>query len=284
MATGQEPITMMRQSIRYSLAILLLLLTSPTYAADCPRIVSQSPYITQTLNWLGLETCIVGASRYDALEVPDTGGVMDPDAGVIATLEPEILFTSDWTQPEILDEVTPAETRAYRLQGFDSMAQIEQNLETIIEAVDRPDLEPKIRAFARQWRTATDKVNANGRRALLLSSCSGSGYSFGRNTWLYDLFTRAGFDVVESHEAIRHLRAGNEIEDVTKLLNRYHPDVLFIFERSARNSCKILMPETPVQIINLEGELFLHPAPVLLKGLERLHARRSEWYSTPSRP
>lgn len=56
--------------------------------ADCPRIVSQSPYITRVLIWLGLERCIVGVSRYDALDRPKTGGVIDPDADAIALLEP----------------------------------------------------------------------------------------------------------------------------------------------------------------------------------------------------
>jgi len=40
---------------------------------------------------------------------------------------------------------------------------------------------------------------------LLLSSCGGKPYSFGRETWLYALFTAAGFEVVETHRRIRHL-------------------------------------------------------------------------------
>ena len=268
----------MRRLRYYSLAAALLLLSLPVHAVnDCPRIISQSPYITHTLDWLGLKQCIVGVSRYDSLDAPNTGGVRDPDAEIIATLEPDILFTSDWTDPAILDDVTPTGSRAYRLGGFDSMAQIEQNLETIVQAVNRPELTPRIAAFSRQWHAAASQLAANGRRVLLLSSCSGSGYSFGRNTWLYDLFTHAGFEVVETHKEIRHLRPGNPIEDVSKLLNRFQPDTLFIFERTAKNSCNILMPETPLNIVTLEGELFLHPAPVLLDGLDRLRQRQPEW-------
>ncbi|MDY6978529.1 MAG: ABC transporter substrate-binding protein [Pseudomonadota bacterium] len=268
----------MYRFLYYSLiAGLLFLGTSANATPDCPRIISQSPYITHTLNWLGLKDCIVGASRYDQLEVPDTGGVMDPDGEIIASLEPDILFTSDWTGPQELAAITPTNSRAYRLQGFQSMAQIEQNLRTIIAATDRNDLSPRIEQFSRKWREAAKQLETEGNRALLLSSCSGQPYSFGRETWLYDLFTSAGFEVVETHRRIRHLQPGREIEDLTGLLNRYEPEILFIVERNIGRNCNMLMPEVPVRIVTLDGEQFLHPAPVLLKGLAQLHSRQSEW-------
>lgn len=278
MAARQKSVTIMFQLLRYSLLAGLLFLSVPANATtDCPRIISQSPYITHTLDWLGLKQCVVGASRYDQLEVPDTGGVMDPDGEVIASLEPDILFTSDWTDPRELAAITPKNARSYRLQGFQSMAQIEQNLRTIIEATGRDDLEPRTEQFARQWREAAKLLEAEGTRALLLSSCSGKPYSFGQETWLYDLFTTAGFEVVETHRRIRHLQPGNEIEDLTGLLNRYEPQVLFIFERNIGKNCNMLMPRVPVRIVTLDGEQFLHPAPVLLKGIARLQSRQHEW-------
>ncbi|MGM0680368.1 MAG: ABC transporter substrate-binding protein [Pseudomonadota bacterium] len=268
----------MSRLLRYSLLASLLFLSIPANTTtDCPRIISQSPYITHTLDWLGLKDCIVGASRYDQLEVPETGGVMDPDGEIIASLEPAILFTSDWTDPEDMAARTPANSRAYRLQGFQNMAQIEQNLRTIIEATGRTDLVPRIEQFSRKWREAAKQVETEGNRALLLSSCSGRPYSFGRETWLYDLFTTAGFEVVETHRRIRHLQSGREIEDLIDLLNRYEPDVLFIFERNIGKSCNMLRPEVPLYIVTLDGEHFLHPAPVLLKGLAQLHSRQNEW-------
>ncbi|MDR9436683.1 MAG: ABC transporter substrate-binding protein [Thiohalophilus sp.] len=270
----------MSRLMRYSLLVGLLFLNMPANATtDCPRVISQSPYITHTLEWLGLKQCIVGASRYDQLNVPDTGGVMDPNGEIIASLEPAILFTSDWTEPQELAAITPEDARSYRLRGFQSMAQIEQNLQTIIEATGRTDLEPRIEQFASNWRNAAKRLNAEGTRALLLSSCSGKPYSFGRETWLYDLFTTAGFEVVETHRRIRHLQPGNEIEDLTALLNRYEPQVLFIFERHITKNCNMLMPDVPVRIVTLDGERFLHPAPVLLEGLDTLQRRRAEWES-----
>ena len=78
--------------------LALLLAAAPALAAgDCPRIISQSPYISHTLAWLELDHCIVGASRYDRGDHPDTGGILDPDGGAIAALvaerQPDVVFS-----------------------------------------------------------------------------------------------------------------------------------------------------------------------------------------------
>ena len=48
---------------------------------ECPRIISQSPYISEMLDYLGMGHCIVGVSRYSKRDLPRTGGILDPDAG-----------------------------------------------------------------------------------------------------------------------------------------------------------------------------------------------------------
>lgn len=80
--------------------ILLFQLFIQYALADCPRIISQSPYITHQLDYLGLKNCIVGTSRYDNLkDIPNTGGIIDPDAQAIAQLKPDLWITSVWTKP-----------------------------------------------------------------------------------------------------------------------------------------------------------------------------------------
>jgi iron complex transport system substrate-binding protein len=263
-----------------TLFLLLMLFAATTIAAEnsgCPRIVSQSPYITKSLQWLGLEECIVGVSRYDTLERPQTGGVLDPDAGVIATLEPQLLFTSDWTAEEKLAEVTPVGARSYRLAGLESMAQIEDNLQTIGIAAHLADIETRVAGFHRQWQTAAHAIQGNGQRVLLISSCSGTPYSFGRERWLTDLFSEAGFVVVETAPKIRHIHPGEEVATLNALINQLQPQLIFIFEHSLHPQCALIKPKTPIRIITLDGEKFLHPAPVLLEGLAELAARRNEW-------
>ncbi|HEY0720938.1 MAG TPA: ABC transporter substrate-binding protein [Gammaproteobacteria bacterium] len=270
----------MRPTTLATLLALLFTLFASAAQADaitCPRIVSQSPYITKSLQWLGLEACIVGVSRYDTLERPRTGGVLDPDAGIIAVLEPQLLFTSDWTPAATLAEVTPAQTRSYRLDGFGSMAQVEDNLRLIGHAAQLADTETRVAQFHQQWRAAAHAVHGDGQRVLLLSSCSGTPYSFGRERWLSDLFTEAGFINVESEAKIRHLRPGEEVATINALIEQLQPQLLFIFERTLHSQCAFIKPKTPLRIISLDGEKFLHPAPVVLEGLAELASKRNEW-------
>jgi iron complex transport system substrate-binding protein len=260
------------------LALLSLLFIVPVVHADsCPRIVSQSPYITKSLQWLGLEQCIVGVSRYDTLERPHTGGVLDPDAGAIAALAPQLLFTSNWTPAATLAEVAPEGTASYRLDGFASMAQVEENLLTIGYAAHLSDIDERVARFHRQWRDAAKAIHGDGQRVLLLSSCSGMPYSFGKERWLADLFTEAGFVVAETEPEIRHIRPGEEVATINALLNQLQPQLLFIFERTLQPQCAFIKPKTPIRIISLDGEKFLHPAPAVLEGLAELASKRNEW-------
>lgn len=266
--------------MRHILIVLALsLFTAAASGApnDCPRIVSQSPYITRTLQWLGLEPCIVGVSRYDSLDRPHTGGVLDPDADAIHTLAPDLLFTSDWTPADKLAALTPPGTRSFRLDGFEHMAQIEDNLRTIGQAAGIGDIEQRVSTFHRQWQEQAAALNGGGRKVLLLSACSGAAYSFGQRRWLSDLFTHAGFVNAETAATIRHLKAGEEITTLNDLINTLQPELLFVFERTQSKQCALIMPKTPLQIVHLDGEKFLHPAPVLLDGLAELQQQRHKW-------
>lgn len=261
------------------LLIITSLLLSISFPAEatCPRIISQSPYITKTLQWLGLDSCIVGVSRYDNLDRPHTGSVLDPDADLIAALEPDLLFISDWTAEEKIAAITPEGTSSFRLHGFGSMTEIEQNLNTIGKAAGIGDIEQRTQQFHQEWQQATAAINGNSKRVLLLSSCSGTPYSFGEKRWLSDLFTQAGFINVETVEKIRHIRPGEKVTTLNTLIDELEPELLFIFERKQNTQCAFIKPKTPLTIINLDGDKFLHPSPVLLEGLAELKNHNRHW-------
>lgn len=255
----------------------LLFSSALTAEIECPRIISQSPYITKTLQWLELESCIVGVSRYDRLDRTHTGGVLDPDAAIIATLEPDLLFTSDWTPAEKLAAITPEATRSFRLGGFAGMTEIEENLRLIGREAGIDDIDARVTDFHRQWTNLAAQINGNGKRVLLLSACSGMPYSFGQQRWLSDLFRHAGFTNVETAEKLRHIRPGEELATINALINALQPELLFIFERKQNKQCAFIKPKTPLTIINLDGDNFLHPAPVLLEGLRELVQHKGQW-------
>ena len=267
--------------MKFRLLGIVLMLASSLAWAGCPRIVSQSPYITHTLEWLGLQSCIVGVSRYDTLPLPHTGGVMDPDPEAIAALKPELLLTSDWTPEDVLRQATPPGAKALRLHGFQTMAQVEENLRLIGAAAGLPDAAQRAEAFAHDWRERAAAVDGHGIRALLLSACGGSPYSFGRGSWLGDLFSAAGFKVVGGDKQIIHFSADGDLGELRAAVKQYRPGVIFVFEHKARPACNAALGRMGVKLALLDGDLFLHPAPVLLQGLDALAARRKEWEAKP---
>jgi ABC-type Fe3+-hydroxamate transport system substrate-binding protein len=275
--TPTMSLRLLTSTLALTLLTTLLSLSAQASENNCPRIISQSPYLTKSLQWLGLESCIVGVSRYDALELPHTGGVMDPDGDAIDALEPDLIFTSNWTREEVLEAVTPEGARAFRLDSFENMAQVEDNLRLMGHEANLLDVDARVEAFHRAWQEQAAAINGNGKKVLLLSACSGMPYSFGKQRWLSGLFTHAGFVNVETAQKIRHIKPGEEVTTLNALINELQPELLFIFERKQNKQCAFIKPQTPLTIINLDGENFLHPAPVLLDGLAELATHRASW-------
>ena len=254
----------------------LILLLAPVASADCPRIISQSPYITHTLQWLELEDCVVGVSRYDTLDRPTTGGVMDPDGEAIAALDPELILTSDWTPPERLAEVTPDSARALTLHGFDDLDQIAANLQRIGDAAGLASTEEQVDDFETQLERRLAAIDGHGLRALLLSACSGVPYTFGPGTWLAELFDRAGFETVASQGDTHMLVGADPVDAIADELDTTRPDIVFLLEGNA-GQCPTIRPAEPVPIVALEDERFLQPAPILLGALEQLAEKQHHW-------
>ncbi len=251
--------------------ILLLVLSLSAQATDaCPRIISQSPYITRALDWLGLAKCIVGVSRYDALDLPRTGGVIDPDADTIALLDPQLMITSNWTKAEVWRDAAPPGATALRVDGFRGMDGVEAMLREIGRAAGVVDIEARVARFAADWRAAAARVEGRGRRVLVLSACSEAPYSFGRGTTLHELFTSAGFNVVADHDSIRNFRPGTPDGDVAAWIASRRPDYIFTMKNRRDDACNAAIVQPGIPILPLDGPLFTHPGPGLLDGLEQL--------------
>lgn len=262
------------------LLLLLLVATGAVQAADaCPRIVSQSPYITRALAWLGLGECIVGVSRYDGdykPNLPRTGGVIDPDVDAIALLEPQLMITSNWTKAEVWQAAAPSGAKALRVDGFRGMAGVEAMLREIGRAAGVADTDARVERFASDWRAAARNVGGNGRRVLILSACAQAPYSFGHGTTLHELFTAAGFDVAADHESIRNFHPGQPDGDVAAWIAQRRPDYIFALKNRREEACNAAIAAPGIPILPLDGPLFTHPGPGLLEGLEQLHQTMKE--------
>lgn len=253
------------------LALLTFFLAASAQAA-CPRIVSQSPYLTAALEWLGQGKCIVGVSRYDKHDLPKTGGVIDPDADVIALLDPQLFVTSDRTKPETIAKVVPKGAKTLRLDGFGSIADSEQVLRTLAKASGVPNPEAQVKRFHGEWRAAAKAVGGRGEKVLVLSACSGSPYAFGRQHYIGDAFEKAGFRVVDARARVRHLREGEEIPGIAELVARFKPDIVFSLSHASSLACNAALGTVKVRIVSLKGENFFHPGPSLMQGYRELAA------------
>lgn len=264
------------QAWRGLILALLLLVGTPALATgtNCPRIVSQSPYLTLALEWLGQGDCIVGVSRYDQSqpELPRTGGVMDPDAAAIAALKPQLIVTSNWSSVATMESITPHGARFLRLDGFGSLAETEAMLQTLARASRAPGAQARLKDFSRRWRQLAGQVQGKGRKVLLVSACSGSPYSFGRQHLVGDIFAQAGFDVVETAPKIRHLRPGEPIADLETLVTQTRPEILVSFTPQSADHCSMISPELPVRIVGLKGDAFFHPGPGVLDAYRQILA------------
>jgi iron complex transport system substrate-binding protein len=258
------------------LLLSFLLLAGAVQAGDCPRIVSQSPYITRALDWLGLTPCIVGVSRYDELDRPRTGGVIDPDVDAIALLDPQLMITSNWTKPETWQAAAPAGTKALSVDGFRGMAGVEAMLRDIGRAAGVAEIDVRVARFAADWRAAAKRVNGQGRRVLILSACGAAPYSFGRGTTLHEVFTTAGFAVAADHDSIRNFHPDKPDGDVAAWIAARKPDYLFALKNRRDDACNVAIAMPGIPILPLDGPPFTHPGPDLLKGLEQLRQTLQE--------
>lgn len=259
------------------LPVLLVLAASSTQAApgaDCPRIVSQSPYLTIALTWLERGDCLVGVSRYDRrADLPRTGGILDPDTDAIAILAPDLIVASEGSPAAALAPAVEPGGAVLRLGGFDSMAGVEAMLEQLARASRAPGGEGRIDQFRRDWRTRAQAVGGAGRKVLLLSACEAAPYSFGHEHLLADLFRQAGFEVVESEPRIRQIAPGQPIDSLKALNARFQPDIIFAFDRSTASACNAELGGLPVRVVHLSGDNFFHPGPRLVDGLAELGAK-----------
>ncbi|MEZ5616554.1 MAG: hypothetical protein R3E35_15225 [Rhodocyclaceae bacterium] len=260
----------MINSISYLMLAGLLALASPGATAGCPCIVSQSPYLTVALEWLDRGDCIVGVTRYDGRALPRTGGIIDPDGAAIERLRPDLIVASNWSDADTMELVTPPGARMLRLDGFDSVAGSDDVLHQLAEASRAPDGANRIESFRRARLARAEAVPGRGQRALILSACSGSPYSFGRRHYVGDAFALAGFEVVETAPRIRHLRDGEEIPTIARLVEQRKPDIVFSLSRETAAYCNAEIGTLPVRIVTLSGENFFHPGPRLLDGLKEL--------------
>lgn len=267
-----------------SYIFIVFLLSTFSFAQDIckdKKIISQTPFITHSIDFFGMKNCIVGASIYDtqvADELPRTGKVFTPDKEAIAELKPDFIFSSDWTKPKVMSDITPEDTKSFILHGFQSMEQIENSLYTIGNVLKITDFQTKVQTFSREWRALANSIDAKNKKVMLMSACSKDPYSYGRKTYLGNLFGEVGFNVVDKNKKVKVFKIDKDKNELDEFIKEHKPDFIFGFVPYTKAStCSVLETGKKLPIIYLDGDLFLHPSPTLLDGLKELKSKENEW-------
>lgn len=265
------------------LLLLTILLTNSSNATtlkkcEGKRIISQSPYITHLLDFFQMKECIVGASIYDLALSPElsrTGQVLVPDKEAIKKLSPDFVFLSDWTEKKVIADTIPPNSKGFMLHGFQSMKQIENSLYAIGNTLEIEEFQAKVENFSKEWRELAHSIDSQKSKVLLMSACSKDPYSYGRKTFLGDLFVEAGFDVVDRSKQVKVFKSQNELD---RFIEKFKPEFIFGFVSYTKGgTCSVLERDQKLSIVYLNGDLFLHPAPVIIEGLKELKSKEDEW-------
>jgi iron complex transport system substrate-binding protein len=173
-----------------------------------------------------------------------------------------------------MEDVTPPGARFVRLDGFASLVDVEDMLRSLAAESRADGAEARIGEFSRRWREMAEQLaqQHRGKRLLVLSTCMGAPFSFGRRHVIGDLFVQAGFQVVESAPKIRHVLPGEEIPDLNTLIAATQPEIVVALSSESADFCHMAVPNVGIRIVPLDGRHFIHPGPGLLEAYEEIRA------------
>lgn len=244
--------------------------TEKPLQARRPRIVSQSPYLTHALAWLGCDDCVVGVSCYDERDLPRTGSVLRPDTAAITALRADVLVAPNWADAGALSAALPEGVDLLQVDGFRSLADAEAMLATLAQACGVADGAARVAAYRDALAQAAAGVAGGGRRALMLAACNAPAYSFGRERFVGELFRLAGFELAETEPLLRHLDHGGVHAGIRDAVASLRPDIVFALNAESAEYCRVALDGGPVPWVALPGGQFFHPGPGVLNGLAEL--------------
>jgi hypothetical protein len=88
---------------------------------------------------------------------------------------------------------------------------------------------------------------------------------------------QANFQVVDFDKRVINLGQDKNEQQTLELIQSLQPDLIAVFHQSTAESCGLLDLPTISQLLVLDGEKFLHPAPTLLQGIDQLITMQPIW-------
>ncbi len=242
-----------------------------------PRVVSLAPSATATLSAMGAAGLLVGVthhcdpaasagSAHDA-DPTTVGGWLDPSPDRVATLEPDVVLTSDGLQASLADD--------YRERGFDvhhrEPATLDDVLETFVArgaAVGCSDAGATLAAAARERLDRVAEATAGRPRPTVYCE-EWSDPPMAAGNWVPDAVRAAGgrYPFVEPGDRSREVD-GDAVEAAA-------PDhaVLHVCGHGTRSDPDAIHDrdwaiDPAVHVV--DDSLLNQPSPALIDGVERL--------------
>ncbi|MDP9649631.1 TroA family protein [Paraburkholderia caledonica] len=242
--------------------------------------MSQAPYITETLDWLGEGDCIVGVSSFDTRkDLPQTGGLIDPDYAAIGALHPDLVFLPEHVAPanvRPLPAVWESEpfrnTRVVHVFGFQSVDQIVANIFTIASALGLDDAAARRDVLRRQFDdkfaalSARQRINGN---VAVLTNCTNSPAIIGRDSFINDALGKAGFQVTPVPKTVV-VREGDMVAQLRQYWDENRIAAVILLGDKLRPNCIRSAEARQMPIYPVGSDTLYSPSPRLLDDLDRV--------------
>ncbi len=140
-STAAESTAAGAEETQYPLTITDDLGTSVTIEAEPERVVSLSPANTETLFALGAGEMVVGRTDYcnyppEAADVPSIGTYTSPNTELVISMEPDVIFASDYIDDSIRSQVEEAGAKVIVFAASD-LEGVEKNIQLAGQVLNR---------------------------------------------------------------------------------------------------------------------------------------------------
>ena len=240
-----------------------------------PRIVSLVPSLTELLIDLGLETQLVGRTRFCihpekiVLGIPIIGGTKNPNIEKILSLKPDIIIVNK--EENRKEDVEVLQNHAdVMITEIDS---ISDALECITDVGRRFEKETEANLLVSKINNELDQLPDLTQLSTAYYIWKDPWISVGGDTYIHDVMQRFGLQ--------------NVLDDLTRYpelslehLQKYNPELIllssepFPFREKHREEIRKICPESNVQLVN--GEWFSWYGSRMLPAFRRLREWRNE--------
>lgn len=243
------------------------------------RVISLAPSITESIYFLGLDTNLIGVTKYcdfpeQAKLKNNIGGMLDPNLEIIANLNPDLIFLTTEGNSQIT-------YKSLKDLGFRVFVLNPKNVEGIVTSLEKLNLifensvsDSVLKEFKKELKSISNDSQSRMFAGFLALKPL---ISFNKKTFLNDVFIKSGFSNVYENENLDYPSIAEE-DLFTK-----DPDYLFIFtEKSNETNIKKelevrfdrLKSVRKKSYFVLDENVFTRPGPRVLNSIKKLNTIR----------